>query len=243
MAHRTFRKRTTRAARSVSHFFQHLFPLARAGARSKTVSIRRHSATLAIPVLLAATMSGTQYAKAETQIYYEPGINPYREQASQDGIESIDPYMGMLKVQHVDLFIPGNGGLDIKVMRTYDSAGVYQLGVGGMGLASMGYGWLFHFGKLTGSYVCQPHYNTAVTRPVFELSDGTQVKLLKAPSGFSHLYTSKEGWIADCANSPDGGGLIVVSPDGLRYEMTVRYSENGINFFRSRKSPIDTGTG
>jgi YD repeat-containing protein len=186
-------------------------------------------------VLLAATMSGTQYAKAETQIYYEPGINPYREQASQDGIESIDPYTGMLKVQHVDLFIPGNGGLDIKVMRTYDSAGVYQLGVGGIGLASMGYGWLFHFGKLTGSYVCQPHYNTTVTRPVFELSDGIQIKFLKAPTGFSHLYTSQEGWIADCANSPDGGGLIVVSPDGLRYEMTVRYSENGINFFQVKK--------
>lgn len=180
-------------------------------------------------------MSGAQFAKAETQIYYEPGINLYRELASQDGIESIDPYTGMLKIRHVDLLVPGNGGLDIKITRTYDSAGVYQLGVGGMDLGAMGYGWLFHFGKLTGSYVCQPHLNTSATRPVFELPDGTQIKFLKAPAGFSHLYTSKEGWIADCANSPDGGGLIVVSPEGLRYEMTVRYSENGINFFQVRK--------
>lgn len=231
MAYRTFRKRAARPARSVNCFFQHLFPLAELVLDRKPFRLDG----AAIPVLLVAVMLGCQYANAETPIYYEPGINPYREQASQDGIESIDPYTGMLKVQHVDLLIPGNGGLDIKVMRTYDAAGVYQLGVGGTGLSSMGYGWLFHFGKLTGSYVCQPHFNTTATRPIFELPDGTQVKLLKAPTGFSHLYTSKEGWIADCANSPDGGGLIVVSPDGLQYEMTVRYSDNGINYFQVKK--------
>lgn len=174
-------------------------------------------------------------AAAETPIYYEPGINPYREQASQDGVESVDPYSGMLKVRHLDLFLPGNGGLDIKVLRTYDSAGVYQLGVGGIGLPAMGYGWVSHFGKLAGSYVCQPDFNTPSTRPVLELPDGIQFKFLKAPAGFGHLYVSNEGWVADCANAPDGGGLFVLSPEGVRYDMTVRYSENGIDRFQVKK--------
>ncbi len=172
---------------------------------------------------------------AEPQIYYEPGINPYREQIRQDGIESVDPYTGMLKIQHTDLLLPGNGGLDIKIVRTYDSASVYQLGLGGLDLGPMGYGWTFHFGKLSGSYVCQPGFNTPANRPVLELPEGAQIKLLKAPADVGHLYVSKEGWVADCANSPDGGGLIVISPEGLRYEMTVRYYEAGIQFFQVKK--------
>lgn len=177
----------------------------------------------------------TDPAIAAAPIYYEPGINPYREQESQDGIESIDPYSGMLKVRHLDLYLPGNGGLDIKILRTYDSASIVQLGVGGVGLSAMGYGWTSHFGKLTGGYVCQPHLNTPSTRPVLELPDGTQFKFLKPPAGFGHLYVSKEGWVADCANSLDGGGLIATSPEGTRYEMTVRYSENGIDVFQVKK--------
>lgn len=157
------------------------------------------------PVISAAT------------IYYEPGINPYREQASNDGIESVDPFTGMLKVRHLDLFIPGNGGLDIRVQRTYDSASVYQLGVGKNLLPAMGYGWTFHFGKLTGSYVCNPAANTSAARPVFELPDGTQQKFYAAAIG-GHLYISREGWVADCAGAD---GLRVISPDGLRYEATV----------------------
>ena len=165
----------------------------------------------------------------------EPGFSLYREQASQDGIESIDPYTGMLKVHHLDLFLPGNGGLDIKVMRTYDSANVVLLGVGSSPLPTMGYGWTFHFGKLVGSYVCSISANTSATRPVFELPDGTQYKFLVPSAGFGHLYTSKEGWVADCANSPDGGGLLVTSPEGIKYEMTVRYSISGISHFQVKK--------
>ena len=104
---------------------------------------------ISLSILFNGTLAiGFGSAAAATQIYYEPGINPYREQASQDGIESVDPYSGMLKVRHLDLFVPGNGGLDIKVLRTYDSASVYQLGVGGIGLPAMGYGWTFGFGPL-----------------------------------------------------------------------------------------------
>ncbi|MEW6120021.1 MAG: hypothetical protein AB1593_08025 [Pseudomonadota bacterium] len=161
-------------------------------------------------------------AWAEVQIYYEPGINPYREQMSQDGVTSVDPYSGTLKVQHVDLLLPGNGGLDIKVMRVYDSARVVQIGVGGGLLSPIGNGWIFHFGSISGYDVCNPTTGNYAMRPTVNLQDGSQFRLYKAPSGFGHLYTSKEGWVADCANAATGEGLVVTSPEGVRYEMTVK---------------------
>lgn len=236
MAYSFFRTGSLEPGRFVDSCVRTLFHSALSSVQSKFELIAQLGASLVTPIAaVLMTALWSNQALGDTEIYYEPGVNLYRELFSQDGIESIDPYTGMLKIQHVDLFLPGNGGLDIKVMRTYDSAGVYQLGVGGIGLASMGYGWIFHFGKLAGNYVCQPHLSTYARRPVFELPDGVQIKLLKAPIGFPYLYTSREGWVADCANSMDGGGLIVISPDGLRYEMTVRYSESGNDVFQVRR--------
>src|SRR3569832_1057061 len=136
----------------------------------------------------------------------------------------------MLKIQYTDLLLPGNGGLDIKVMRTYDSAGIIQPGVGGPPMPTMGLGWNFTFGQVIGSYVCYTA-NPPAYRPIFLLPDGSQQKFYKAPTGFGHLYVSKEGWVADCANSPNGGGLIVSSPDGTKYQSTVHYAYNGVDYF------------
>lgn len=57
--------------------------------------------------------------------YAEPGLNPFRDQVSANASEFIDPFSGVLHLRHVDLFIPGNGGLDIKIQRTYNSNAVY----------------------------------------------------------------------------------------------------------------------
>ncbi|MEQ1591030.1 MAG: RHS repeat-associated core domain-containing protein [Thiobacillaceae bacterium] len=172
-------------------------------------------------VFLALAL-GVGTVSAATPVYYEPGINPYREQISQDDIESVDSYTGILKVRNSDLLLPGNGGLDIKILRAYDSANVVGLGLGSSLLSPMGNGWTFHFGALNGAYVCQPNLNSSTSRPVLDLPDGSHYKLLLAPAGLGHLYVSKEGWVADCANAPDSGGLIITSPDGVRYEMTAR---------------------
>lgn len=160
-------------------------------------------------------------AQPLADVYYEPGINPYREQVGQDGVTSVDPYMGMLKVRHLDLLIPGNGGLDIKVMRTYDSSRVVQFGVGGGQTSPIGNGWSLHFGYMTGYKVCQPG-TSGWTPPTIQLPDGAEFRLAKGPLGFAHLYTSRDGWAADCANVTTGEGLIVYSPEGMKYEMTVK---------------------
>ncbi len=35
--------------------------------------------------------------------------------------ENVDPFSGILTLSHTDLHLPGNGGLDVNVMRTYNS--------------------------------------------------------------------------------------------------------------------------
>src|SRR6187549_683958 len=52
--------------------------------------------------------------------YQEPGFSPGRDYVSQHFTEHIDPLTGNLSLQYVDIFIPGNGGLDIKVQRSYN---------------------------------------------------------------------------------------------------------------------------
>ena len=53
--------------------------------------------------------------------YQEPGLSPGREYVNQQMNEHIDPFTGKLQLHYVDLFLPGNGGLDIKVQRSYNS--------------------------------------------------------------------------------------------------------------------------
>jgi YD repeat-containing protein len=181
-------------------------------------------------VFLALSL-GLGNSAADSIADYEPGINPYREQISQDGIESVDPYSGKLMVRYLDLFLPGNGGLDIKVFRTYDTARIFGLQVGSSLLSPMGNGWTFHFGSLIGDYVCEPIANASDSRPVFYLPDGRQFKFSLAPTGLGHLYVSKEGWVADCAPVPENKNnrLIVISPEGIRYEMTVEGTVGSVN--------------
>jgi hypothetical protein len=167
--------------------------------------------------LLSSTAVYSDYPK----VYEEPGFYPYREQVSQEGEDFVDPFTGQLKVRHLDLYLPGNGGLDINIWRTYDSSRI------GMIFHTLGAGWTFHFGRLTGqkleigSAACNPSFLiSSQLRPVFELADGTVQHFLRAPTGSAHTYISKDRWVADCAGSANGG-LVIRSPDGTRFDLTV----------------------
>jgi hypothetical protein len=50
-----------------------------------------------------------------------------REQVGHSDSENIDPLTGVLTLAYTDVHLPGNGGFDLKVMRSYreDRAGPY----------------------------------------------------------------------------------------------------------------------
>lgn len=156
----------------------------------------------------------------------EPGINPYREYHSGTGDGVVDTYSGSLKVQHTDIIIPGNGGLDIQIQRSYDrDSSSFGTGLGDNS-------WKLHFGRLFGGteianqFCNSPQVQDISSRPWLELPDGTIQQFAKAPAGENYLYISKQRWIARCAGL-NKGGLIIYSPNGTRYEMTEWEVRNG----------------
>src|SRR6266498_2799017 len=85
-----------------------------------------------------------------------PGFDPNRETYSTMPEEHIDPFTGGLTVSQVDWRLPGNGGLDLVIQRSYNSksscnvrvqGGIYYCDSWGE-RTPLGYGWNIHFGRL-----------------------------------------------------------------------------------------------
>jgi YD repeat-containing protein len=144
--------------------------------------------------------------------YQEPGISPNRGYVDQHANERVDPFTGKLQWHFVDLFIPGNGGMDIKVQRSYSSLNET------LGDASpFGIGWTMHFGRVLRKAnigMCELN-RPATVAPVFELPDGSRQIFYDALNGTEFISTGF--WKAKCT----AGGLNVFSPDGTRYELTT----------------------
>src|SRR5690554_577829 len=51
--------------------------------------------------------------------YEEPGIDPFSNFEEDGFTEDVDPFSGMLRVNITDVMIPGNGGLDLRIGRSY----------------------------------------------------------------------------------------------------------------------------
>lgn len=196
-------------------------PYASQGARQRIVEVSLHKITHAcVRMLIWVYMfAWTGEAIADPQPYYEPGVNPYREQSGLQGeVDAVDPFLGQLKVRQLDLFLPGNGGLDIKVWRFYDTASVGgPVAPTGDGL---GVGWVSHFGRLRNA--CQ--YSSAYTAgPALELPDGMVLLFYAALAGANHPFISKEGWTGDCLGTTSNAtGMALFSPEGMKYELTVK---------------------
>lgn len=173
-------------------------------------------------LIWAYMVTGVSNVIADPQPYYEPGINPYRELSSQQGeVDTVDPFLGQLKIRHLDLLLPGNGGLDIKVWRYYDTANIGgPVTPAGEGL---GVGWVSHFGRLRNS--CE-QYGVYAIRPILELPDGSVQKFFVAQSGTGYGFISKDGWAGNCIGTAYSGlGMILISPEGTRYELSVKSAD------------------
>jgi YD repeat-containing protein len=162
--------------------------------------------------------------------YQEPGISRNRDYINQQLNEHIDPFTGKLQLHYVDLFISGNGGMDIKVQRSYNSQDELLNEP-----TVMGVGWTMHFGRVLRRAVidiCSTQH-AAANAPVLELPDGSR-QILYLSLDQSHTITTNR-YKAVCA---PGQGLIVFSPDGLRYEMTTQgqVTPAGVNPMQQQNS-------
>jgi len=148
------------------------------------------------------------------------GMHGYDRQTAH---ETINTFNGKLNYRFVDLHIPGNGGMDLLVQRSYNSIDD-PLATPALWMqhehSPVGLGWTLHMGRVirgAGKGICSASWAFASANPVLELPDGSRHILYEQSGQPSLTWMSKDFWRAQC----HGGYLHVQSPDGTTYEMTT----------------------
>ena len=96
--------------------------------------------------------------------------------------QRVDPLTGRLYVTHTDLLIPGNGGLDLAVTRSFVS-GRSDEEVGALGI-----GWDLHFGKMLHA----DHRQSTALRRVFVLPSGETIAFYRQAD--PDIWLSQKRW-------------------------------------------------
>lgn len=151
--------------------------------------------------------------------YAEPGINPFKETINDSFNEQVDPFSGTLQLKYTDLFIPGNGGMDVRITRTYTSLQTNAYPT----LNQNGLGWTMHFGRVVisrnhlGKLCNQASFPlTTKENPSLELPDGGREILALSSSHTNGTLITRSNWIARCTGA---SAMEVTAPDGTRYTM------------------------
>lgn len=192
---------------------------------------RRLLRDVVIPLLAACLIPLSGHANVQTMMpdfYAEPGLSPFRGRVSANVDESIDTFTGALTLTHTDLLVPGNGGLDIKIQRSYNSNSVYDptpLDTVSLPYPTMladrspyGVGWTMHFGRLLGfgnGLLCNDNGTNNLDNGILELPDGSQHILFRNATASSSYYITKDQWVGSCGS----GGMVIISPEGVKYYM------------------------
>jgi hypothetical protein len=166
-------------------------------------------------LVLLFTLPTSLLAEEIRDFYSEPGLHPF-DSGIRDLNEKIEPFSGKLHLDHTDLTIPGNGGMDINITRFYTSPEDFIEWSDGI----VGIGWTMHFGRLVvpaihKDKVCsQSSWNTTTAdNPSFEHPDGARELLVLAADNSGDLVT-KSNWRFSCNG---GTAKTIRSPDGRTY--------------------------
>lgn len=184
-----------------------------------------------VSTVLVVSVLSPSHATVQTKMpdfYYEPGLHPFRGTIAANVNENIDTFNGGLNITHTDLVVPGNGGLDIRIQRAYNTNSVYDpfpsdttslpFPTRLVKRNPYGLGWTMHFGRLIGlqnGLLCVNGTEDNLDNGMLELPDGSRQILFRNSTSYSSYYITKELWVASCGS----GGMVVVSPDGIKYTM------------------------
>jgi len=187
----------------------------------------------AIGLLGALALDATAGDSVIRDYYDAPGVYPTRDYVNQHFGEHIDPFTGRLQLHYVDVFIPGNGGFDLQIQRSYSNVN----DLAGPPLYSpLGAGWTLHLGRISKSNAlpCDGSlWTNTLHAPVVELPDGSQ-QILAGRTAYSGAdYVSVNRWRAQCFGG--GTGLIVTSPEGVSYQMSKAYSDGGAYYWYAER--------
>ncbi len=114
--------------------------------------------------------------------------------------ERVDPFSGYLTIVQRDIHLPGNGGLDVNIIRTYNSAIWGRRDTSFPGLIALnersplGIGWSMHMGIVRNPYGTGSANRYLPDNPVVEMPDGSSHTLYRDIND-STRFISKEFWI------------------------------------------------
>lgn len=188
--------------------------------------------------VLCTPLMAEEFNEAAVGVYQDPGYGLERSMAADTQVDTVDPFTGSLKIQVADLKIPGNGGLDINVIRTYHSVTNYSgpYSNGHTARTPFGTGWDMHFGRIwvakkysslnagSNNTICRIGQVASNLNPVLELPGGSR-KVLVNGDDPAYAFITKDRWIGRCLPTSQNngfGGLVVISPEGVRYTFNVK---------------------
>lgn len=142
-------------------------------------------------ILVLGLLAGAAAPVPADEVLDERGFNPTRVTFGGLPYEHVDPLTGNLLLTFTDLTLPGNGGFDLRIQRTYNSkvhANFQQLGTKLGEDSWAGLGWRIHFGRLLNA-------TAAVPGPI-EMPDGSQHKLFNHVSS-PGVFVTRDYWVYD----------------------------------------------
>src|SRR5437867_2671875 len=201
--------------------------------------IRRKSLLAVLPLFLAVVGFALPAFAQEASTYDDPF---YKQKGTLDIIEdrhlspfqqvneSVDPFTGNLNLLHTDVILPGNGGLNLKIQRAYNSRIWGRKDTSFPGLVAlnersvMGIGWSFHFGRMRNPWGTGSNNSFLPDNPIIEMPDGSQHPFYQDNHDFSR-FISREQWIykrsSSCFDNTTCGQVTLT--DGTVYSFYVNY--------------------
>lgn len=133
----------------------------------------------------------------------EPDSDPFYTQGQSVPLsaitERVDPFSGYLTVAQTDIHLPGNGGLDLNIIRTYSSAiwgrrDTTLASLVGLNERSLvGLGWSLHMGIVRNPFGTGSANRFIPDNPVVEMPDGSRHVLFRDQNHVSR-FISKSYW-------------------------------------------------
>ncbi|MFC3678610.1 hypothetical protein [Bacterioplanoides pacificum] len=113
--------------------------------------------------------------------YSDPGITPFKDGVVYGDNENIDTFSGKLQLKYRDVYIPGNGGMDISIYRTYTSIQAKSF----PHRTPYGVGWTMHMGRIVtpkaySDRVCSQSMWVGDTRKLLLKSITKRAQLIKS---------------------------------------------------------------
>jgi YD repeat-containing protein len=208
--------------------------------------VKKYHVMVVISLVCLACLSSFAYADPTRDPFYTEGSSVAAPETNSV-YEHVDPFSGILSLLHTDLHLPGNGGLDVNLIRTYNSMIWGRRDVTTPGLIAknekspLGIGWTMHmgivhnpFGKGSGS-----DSNFQPDNPIVEMPDGSRHVFYKDKND-STRFVSKEFWVYKVVTSSSGSGTWELTlSDGTIYTFEFGTGNAGYNVTDDFNTIID----